>query len=146
MCLIELVRKQGKNLFVNSFRNILISLGNEESGRATESDLCLAASVKNPSDGQVNHLWQEQQSLALKAAELELPGVLPALENNKEQETLNQQLQMKGQELNEFWKKHNIDLMSEGRSQDGFCSGPGFPNVLVSQPLASPSRHVSKQT
>uniref|UniRef100_A0A674I4V4 Uncharacterized protein n=1 Tax=Terrapene triunguis TaxID=2587831 RepID=A0A674I4V4_9SAUR len=74
--------------------------------------------------GRFNHLWQEQQGLALKAAELEQPehslvievaveDVLPALENNKEQETLNQQLQRKGQELNEFWEKRNIHLMSE---------------------------------
>ncbi|XP_061462104.1 prefoldin subunit 2 [Rhineura floridana] len=44
--------------------------------------------------------------------------VLPALENNKEQinkiiETLSQQLQTKGRELNEFREKHNIRLMGE---------------------------------
>ncbi|NWH50016.1 PFD2 protein, partial [Fregata magnificens] len=44
--------------------------------------------------------------------------VLPALENNKEQiskiiETLNQQLQAKGRELNEFREKHNIRLVGE---------------------------------
>nr|XP_025976592.1 prefoldin subunit 2 [Dromaius novaehollandiae] len=44
--------------------------------------------------------------------------VLPALENNKEQiskiiETLNQQLQTKGRELNDFREKHNIRLMGE---------------------------------
>ncbi|XP_053224154.1 prefoldin subunit 2 [Podarcis raffonei] len=44
--------------------------------------------------------------------------VLPALENNKEQinkiiETLTQQLQTKGRELNEFREKHNIRLMGE---------------------------------
>ncbi|XP_063002061.1 prefoldin subunit 2 [Elgaria multicarinata webbii] len=44
--------------------------------------------------------------------------VLPALENNKDQinkiiETLSQQLQTKGRELNEFREKHNIRLMGE---------------------------------
>nr|XP_006113984.2 prefoldin subunit 2 [Pelodiscus sinensis] len=44
--------------------------------------------------------------------------VLPALESNKEQinkiiENLTQQLQTKGQELNEFREKHNIRLMGE---------------------------------
>nr|XP_009666399.1 PREDICTED: prefoldin subunit 2 [Struthio camelus australis] len=44
--------------------------------------------------------------------------VLPALESNKEQiskiiETLNQQLQTKGRELNDFREKHNIRLMGE---------------------------------
>ncbi|NXT30354.1 PFD2 protein, partial [Syrrhaptes paradoxus] len=44
--------------------------------------------------------------------------VLPALENNREQiskiiETLNQQLQAKGRELNEFREKHNIRLVGE---------------------------------
>ncbi|VFV20412.1 prefoldin subunit 2 [Lynx pardinus] len=44
--------------------------------------------------------------------------VLPALESNKEQiqkiiETLTQQLQAKGRELNEFREKHNIRLMGE---------------------------------
>ncbi|XP_048369381.1 prefoldin subunit 2 [Sphaerodactylus townsendi] len=44
--------------------------------------------------------------------------VLPALESNKEQiskiiETLSQQLQTKGRELNEFREKHNIRLMGE---------------------------------
>uniref|UniRef100_A0A8D0DM07 Prefoldin subunit 2 n=1 Tax=Salvator merianae TaxID=96440 RepID=A0A8D0DM07_SALMN len=44
--------------------------------------------------------------------------VLPALENNKEQinkiiESLTQQLQTKGRELNEFREKHNIRLMGE---------------------------------
>ncbi|XP_042296027.1 prefoldin subunit 2 [Sceloporus undulatus] len=44
--------------------------------------------------------------------------VLPALEGNKEQinkiiETLSQQLQTKGRELNEFREKHNIRLMGE---------------------------------
>uniref|UniRef100_A0A670HK89 Prefoldin subunit 2 n=1 Tax=Podarcis muralis TaxID=64176 RepID=A0A670HK89_PODMU len=44
--------------------------------------------------------------------------VLPALENNKEQinkiiETLTQQLQTKGRELNEFRGKHNVRLMGK---------------------------------
>ncbi|XP_065607629.1 prefoldin subunit 2 [Cyrtonyx montezumae] len=44
--------------------------------------------------------------------------VLPALEGNREQiskiiETLSQQLQSKGRELNEFREKHNIRLVGE---------------------------------
>ncbi|XP_072839911.2 prefoldin subunit 2 isoform X1 [Pogona vitticeps] len=51
-------------------------------------------------------------------AERTVKEVLPALENNKEQinkiiETLSQQLQTKGRELNEFREKHNIRLMGE---------------------------------
>uniref|UniRef100_A0A8C2SKJ9 Prefoldin subunit 2 n=1 Tax=Capra hircus TaxID=9925 RepID=A0A8C2SKJ9_CAPHI len=85
-------------------------------------------------------LRQEQQGLASKAAELEMEldehglvidtlkeadetlkcyrMVLPALENYKEQiqkttETLAQQLQAKGKELNELRVKHNLRLTGE---------------------------------
>ncbi|KAM5295201.1 prefoldin subunit 2 isoform 1-T1 [Glossophaga mutica] len=70
--------------------------------------------------------------------------VLPALENNKEQiqkiiETLTQQLQAKGKELNEFREKHNIRLMGEEEkpaqeNADGAGAGAkaGSAGVLVS--------------
>uniref|UniRef100_A0A8C2QJ91 Prefoldin subunit 2 n=1 Tax=Cricetulus griseus TaxID=10029 RepID=A0A8C2QJ91_CRIGR len=89
-----------------------------------------------------NRLQQEQRGLVSKAAELEMEldehslvidtlkevdetrkkrtikEVLPALEGNNEQiqktiETLSQQLQAKGKDLNEFQEKHNIRLMGE---------------------------------
>ncbi|XP_067328745.1 prefoldin subunit 2 [Anolis sagrei] len=73
--------------------------------------------------------------------------VLPALESNKEQihkiiETLSQQLQAKGRELNEFREKHNIRLMGEddtkggaGAAKEGAEGGgakPSAAGVLVS--------------
>ncbi|XP_074837104.1 prefoldin subunit 2 [Carettochelys insculpta] len=70
--------------------------------------------------------------------------VLPALESNKEQiskiiETLTQQLQTKGQELNEFREKHNIRLMGEDdhkqpskESSDGAGAKTSSAGVLVS--------------
>uniref|UniRef100_A0A8C8VR70 Prefoldin subunit 2 n=1 Tax=Pelusios castaneus TaxID=367368 RepID=A0A8C8VR70_9SAUR len=70
--------------------------------------------------------------------------VLPALENNKEQinkiiETLTQQLQAKGQELNEFREKYNIRLMGEDdqkqspkESADGAGAKTSSAGVLVS--------------
>lgn len=70
--------------------------------------------------------------------------VLPALESNKEQinkiiETLTQQLQAKGQELNEFREKHNIRVMGEDdqkpppkESADGAGAKTSSAGVLVS--------------
>ncbi|KAM6435384.1 prefoldin subunit 2 isoform 2-T3 [Liasis olivaceus] len=70
--------------------------------------------------------------------------VLPALENNKEQinkiiETLSQQLQTKGRELNEFREKHNIRLMGEDdqkapskESPEGAAAKSSSAGVLVS--------------
>ncbi|KAG8146594.1 hypothetical protein E2320_013728 [Naja naja] len=67
--------------------------------------------------------------------------VLPALENNKEQiiETLSQQLQTKGRELNEFREKHNIRLMGEEEqkpaakeSPEGAAAKSSSAGVLVS--------------
>ncbi|XP_035871516.1 prefoldin subunit 2 isoform X1 [Phyllostomus discolor] len=68
--------------------------------------------------------------------------VLPALESNKEQiqkiiETLTQQLQAKGKELNEFREKHNIRLMGEEEkpaqeNADGAGAKAGSTGVLVS--------------
>ncbi|XP_053134843.1 prefoldin subunit 2 [Hemicordylus capensis] len=69
--------------------------------------------------------------------------VLPALENNKEQinkiiETLGQQLQTKGRELNEFREKHNIRLMGEDEkgpakeSAEGTGAKASSAGVLVS--------------
>ncbi|KAJ6652089.1 hypothetical protein lerEdw1_013346 [Lerista edwardsae] len=70
--------------------------------------------------------------------------VLPALENNKEQinkiiETLSQQLQAKGRELNEFREKHNIRLMGEDdqktpskESAEGSGAKASSAGVLVS--------------
>uniref|UniRef100_A0A9L0KBJ1 Prefoldin subunit 2 n=1 Tax=Equus asinus TaxID=9793 RepID=A0A9L0KBJ1_EQUAS len=83
--------------------------------------------------------------------------VLPALENNKEQvsknprmealsnkgiqkiiETLTQQLQAKGKELNEFREKHNIRLMGEDEkpaakeNSEGAGAKAGSAGVLVS--------------
>ncbi|KAM9264540.1 death effector domain-containing protein [Morus bassanus] len=70
--------------------------------------------------------------------------VLPALENNKEQiskiiETLNQQLQAKGRELNEFREKHNIRLVGEDdpkqppkEGAEGAGAKGGSAGVLVS--------------
>ncbi|EGW08554.1 Prefoldin subunit 2 [Cricetulus griseus] len=69
--------------------------------------------------------------------------VLPALEGNKEQiqkiiETLSQQLQAKGKELNEFREKHNIRLMGEDEKPAAKenSEGPGAKSssagVLVS--------------
>ncbi|KAM6112659.1 death effector domain-containing protein-like isoform 2-T2 [Phoenicopterus ruber ruber] len=70
--------------------------------------------------------------------------VLPALENNKEQiskiiETLNQQLQAKGRELNEFREKHNIRLVGEDdpkqppkEGAEGAGAKGGAAGVLVS--------------
>ncbi|XP_058016744.1 prefoldin subunit 2 [Ahaetulla prasina] len=70
--------------------------------------------------------------------------VLPALENNKEQinkiiETLTQQLQTKGRELNEFREKHNIRLMGEEEqkppakeSPEGAAAKSSSTGVLVS--------------
>uniref|UniRef100_A0A8D0GLF3 Prefoldin subunit 2 n=1 Tax=Sphenodon punctatus TaxID=8508 RepID=A0A8D0GLF3_SPHPU len=70
--------------------------------------------------------------------------VLPALESNKEQinkiiETLNQQLQTKGRELNEFREKYNIRLMGEDdqkqppkESADGAGTKASSAGVLVS--------------
>ncbi|NXN12703.1 PFD2 protein, partial [Indicator maculatus] len=70
--------------------------------------------------------------------------VLPALENNKEQiskiiETLNQQLQAKGRELNDFREKHNIRLVGEEDPKQPPKEGPegagakgGAAGVLVS--------------
>ncbi|XP_054443568.1 prefoldin subunit 2 [Pteronotus mesoamericanus] len=68
--------------------------------------------------------------------------VLPALENNKEQiqkiiETLTQQLQAKGKELNEFREKHNIRLMGEDEkpakdNADGAGAKASSAGVLVS--------------
>ncbi|KAL7978386.1 hypothetical protein Chor_014925 [Crotalus horridus] len=60
--------------------------------------------------------------------------VLPALENNKEQ-----QLQTKGRELNEFREKHNIRLMGEEEqkppakeSPEGAAAKSSSAGVLVS--------------
>ncbi|XP_038624655.1 prefoldin subunit 2 [Tachyglossus aculeatus] len=70
--------------------------------------------------------------------------VLPALESNKEQiqkiiETLSQQLQAKGRELNDFREKHNIRLMGEDdkpAAKPGASEGAGAKTssagVLVS--------------
>nr|KAF6397557.1 prefoldin subunit 2 [Rousettus aegyptiacus] len=68
--------------------------------------------------------------------------VLPALENNKEQiqkiiETLTQQLQAKGKELNEFREKHNIRLMGEDEksakeNSEGAGAKASSAGVLVS--------------
>ncbi|XP_070586397.1 prefoldin subunit 2 [Erythrolamprus reginae] len=70
--------------------------------------------------------------------------VLPALENNKDQinkiiETLSQQLQTKGRELNEFREKHNIRLMGEEEqkppakeSPEGAAAKSSSAGVLVS--------------
>uniref|UniRef100_A0A669QAT8 Prefoldin subunit 2 n=1 Tax=Phasianus colchicus TaxID=9054 RepID=A0A669QAT8_PHACC len=68
--------------------------------------------------------------------------VLPALEGNREQiskiiETLTQQLQSKGRELNEFREKHNIRLVGEDDPRqppkDGTEGGKGSAaGVLVS--------------
>ncbi|XP_055993742.1 prefoldin subunit 2 [Sorex fumeus] len=69
--------------------------------------------------------------------------VLPALESNKEQiqkiiETLTQQLQAKGKELNEFREKHNIRLLGEDEKPaapappDGPGPKGGSAGVLVS--------------
>ncbi|XP_044305149.1 prefoldin subunit 2 isoform X1 [Varanus komodoensis] len=70
--------------------------------------------------------------------------VLPALENNKDQinkiiETLSQQLQTKGRELNEFREKHNIRLMGEDdqktpskESTEGAGAKSSSAGVLVS--------------
>ncbi|XP_043391510.1 prefoldin subunit 2 [Chelonia mydas] len=70
--------------------------------------------------------------------------VLPALESNKEQinkiiETLTQQLQAKGQELNEFREKHNIRVMGEDdqkpppkENSDGAGAKTSSAGVLVS--------------
>nr|XP_006990678.2 prefoldin subunit 2 [Peromyscus maniculatus bairdii] len=69
--------------------------------------------------------------------------VLPALEGNKEQiqkiiETLSQQLQAKGKELNEFREKHNIRLMGEDEkpaakeSSEGAGAKSSSAGVLVS--------------
>ncbi|XP_016065905.1 PREDICTED: prefoldin subunit 2 [Miniopterus natalensis] len=68
--------------------------------------------------------------------------VLPALENNKEQiqkiiETLTQQLQAKGKELNEFREKHNIRLVGEDErpakeSSEGAGAKASSAGVLVS--------------
>ncbi|XP_043833205.1 prefoldin subunit 2 [Dromiciops gliroides] len=56
--------------------------------------------------------------------------VLPALEGNKEQiqkiiETLTQQLQAKGRELNDFREKHNIRLMGEDEKPAAKDNGEG---------------------
>lgn len=58
--------------------------------------------------------------------------VLPALESNKEQiqkiiESLTQQLQAKGKELNEFREKHNIRLLGEDEKPSAPVApdGPG---------------------
>uniref|UniRef100_A0ABK0LML1 Prefoldin subunit 2 n=1 Tax=Rattus norvegicus TaxID=10116 RepID=A0ABK0LML1_RAT len=69
--------------------------------------------------------------------------VLPALEGNKEQiqkiiETLSQQLQAKGKELNEFREKHNIRLMGEDEkpaakeNSEGAGAKSSSAGVLVS--------------
>lgn len=69
--------------------------------------------------------------------------VLPALEGNKEQiqkiiETLSQQLQAKGKELNEFREKHNIRLMGEDEkpaakeNSEGAGAKASSAGVLVS--------------
>uniref|UniRef100_A0A8C2Y4Y2 Prefoldin subunit 2 n=1 Tax=Coturnix japonica TaxID=93934 RepID=A0A8C2Y4Y2_COTJA len=68
--------------------------------------------------------------------------VLPALEGNREQiskiiESLSQQLQSKGRELNEFREKHNIRLVGEDDPRqppkDGTEGGKGgTAGVLVS--------------
>ena len=69
--------------------------------------------------------------------------VLPALENYKEQiqkitETLTQQLQAMGNELNEFWEKHNLRLMGEDKqpaakeNSEGAGSKASSAGVLVS--------------
>uniref|UniRef100_A0A8C2LX58 Prefoldin subunit 2 n=1 Tax=Cricetulus griseus TaxID=10029 RepID=A0A8C2LX58_CRIGR len=69
--------------------------------------------------------------------------VLPALEGNKEQiqkiiETLSQQLQAKGKELNEFQEKYNFSLMGEDEKPAAKenSEGPGAKSssagVLVS--------------
>ena len=69
--------------------------------------------------------------------------VLPALENYKEQiqkitETLTQQLQAKGKELNEFWEKHNLRLMGEDKqpaakeNSEGAGAKASSAGVLVS--------------
>ncbi|XP_030329925.1 prefoldin subunit 2 [Strigops habroptila] len=70
--------------------------------------------------------------------------VLPALESNKEQiskiiATLNQQLQAKGRELNEFREQHQIRLVGEdeprqppGDGAGGAAAKGGSAGVLVS--------------
>ncbi|XP_064899254.1 prefoldin subunit 2 [Columba livia] len=67
--------------------------------------------------------------------------VLPALEANKEQinkllESLSQQLQAKGRELNEFREQHNVRLLGEEDARpprDGAPGGKGgAAGVLVS--------------
>jgi len=67
----------------------------------------------------------------------------PALGNYKEQiqkstETLTQQLQAKGKELNEFWEKHNLRLLGEGKkpaakeNSEGAGAKASSAGVLVS--------------
>ncbi|XP_074979114.1 prefoldin subunit 2 [Caretta caretta] len=108
------------------------------------SSICLSYSLVIDTLREVDPTRKCYRMVGGVLVERTVKEVLPALESNKEQinkiiETLTQQLQAKGQELNEFREKHNIRVMGEDdqkpppkESSDGAGAKTSSAGVLVS--------------